>query len=438
RSRDDVRDVAAGAALMWTATRELSVFAPIADRPTLETRLAAIDAALDKEVQPTEPFSPAAMPDTHFMRFVIIPDAELGDLLAWEVNYDGELEPWLELVAEVAGIDRIFECCVAYPGTRRRDDWVAWMLEHRICAAAFYCAYPGVPRSEIVNDLAVRQKLRELADAHRSGLESLPPHEIQRRLYDGVAADAKLKSSVILDEDVRWFLSRVLALIAAVIVFPFLLAIVLVWWLWALLAAERKDEVAPEPQHAVHTAAELAALEDKIRQNQLTHVVDIKPGVFRAFTLWTVLHVIGVLAGVFYVDGHLGGITSIHFARWVIVRDRRDVPRAQRRDRLVFFSNYDGSWESYLGEFIDRAAMGLTAIWSSTEGFPKTKLLMFQGATDEERFKQWTRDHQLVTQMWWSGVRESTVQNVRDDIWLRRRLAAALDDDERALWLRKL
>jgi hypothetical protein len=423
---------------MWTATRELSVFAPIADRSTLEVRLAAIEAALDKEVASTEPFSPAAVPDVHFMRFVIIPDAELGDLLAWEVNYDGELEAWLARAAEVPGIDRIFECCVDYPGSRKREDWMLWMLEHRICAAAFYCAYPGVPRSEIVNDLKVRTRLRELADAHRAELEGLPPHEIQRRLYEGVAADPRLKSSVILEEDVRWFLSRLVAGIAALIVFPFLLAIVLLWWLWALLVAERNDEVAPAPKHAVHTAAELAALEDKIRQNQLTHVVDVKPGMFRAFTLWAVLHVINALASVVYIDGHLGGITSIHFARWVIVRDRRAVPRAQRRDRLVFFSNYDGSWESYLGEFIDRAAMGLTAIWSSTEGFPKTKLLMFQGATDEERFKQWTRDHQLVTQMWWSGVRESTVQNLRDDIWLRRRLAAALPDDERAEWLRRL
>jgi hypothetical protein len=82
--------------------------------------------------------------------------------------------------------------------------------------------------------------------------------------------------------------------------------------------------------------------------------------------------------------------------------------------------------------------MGLTAIWCSTEGFPKTRLLMFQGATDEERFKQWTRDHQLVTQMWWSGVRESTVQNLRDNTYLRRRLAQALPDDERAEWLRRL
>jgi len=423
---------------MWTATRELSVFAPIADRSTLELRLAAINDALAKDVASTEPFAPDAVPDVHFMRFVIIPDDELGDLLAWEVNYDGELEPWLARVAEVPGIDRIFECCVGYPGTRKRDDWMLWMLEHRIRAAAFYCAYPGVPRKEIVNDLAVRQRLRELADAQRPALERLPPHEIQRRLYEGVTADARLQSSVILDEDLRWFFSRVAAVLVGLIILPFLLAIVVFWWFWALLRAERDDEVAPPPKHAVHTAAELAALEDKIRQNQLTHVVDIKPGVFRAFTVRTVLYVIGALAGVFYVDGHLGGITSIHFARWVIVNDRRDVPRSQRRDRIVFFSNYDGSWESYLGEFIDRASMGLTAIWSNTVDFPKTKLLMFQGATDEESFKQWTRDHQLVTQMWWSGVRDSTVQNLRDDIWLRRRLAASLDDDERALWLQKL
>ncbi|HJT98128.1 MAG TPA: hypothetical protein VJ696_07410, partial [Rhodanobacteraceae bacterium] len=420
---------------MWTATRELSVFAPIADRSTLELRLAAINDALAKDVASTEPFSPDAVPDVHFMRFVIIPDEELGDLLAWEVNYDGELTAWLARAAEVPGIDRIFGCCAGYPGTHKRDDWMLWMLEHRICAAAFYCAYPGVPRKEILNDLAVRKRLRELADDQRASLSSLPPHEIQRRLYEGVAADARLQSSVVLDEDLRWFFSRLLALVIGIVVFPILLAIVIVWWFWALLRAERSDEVAPPPRHAVHTAAELAALEDKIRQNQLTHVVDIKPGIFRAFTIRTVLAVINALAGVVYIDGHLGGITSIHFARWVIVPDRRDVPRAQRRDRLVFFSNYDGSWESYLGEFIDRAAMGLTAIWSSTKDFPRTRLLMFEGATDEESFKQWTRDHQLVTQMWWSGVKESTVQNLRDDVWLRRRLAAALADDERALWL---
>src|SRR5262249_26316438 len=136
------------------------------------------------------------------------------------------------------------------------------------------------------------------------------------------------------------------------------------------------------------------------------------------------------------VRGDLGGIVSIHFARWVLIRDRRAVPR--KRHRLLFFSNYDGSWESYLGEFIDRAAYGLTAIWSNTEGFPATNHLVADGARDEEAFKQWTRDHQIPTQLWWRGVPDSTVQNVRDDIWIKRRLDRGLSEDDAQRWLRKL
>ena len=91
-------------------------------------------------------------------------------------------------------------------------------------------------------------------------------------------------------------------------------------------------------------------------------------------------------------------------------------PDVARRHRLLFFSNYDGSWESYLGEFIDRAACGLTAVWSNTVGFPRTCRLLGAGARDEEAFKQWTRRHQILTQVWWSGVPDSTVQNIRDDV----------------------
>jgi hypothetical protein len=224
--------------------------------------------------------------------------------------------------------------------------------------------------------------------------------------------------------------------VAAVLLLPALLVIIVPWFV--ILRMRERTEAGTSATGPVHARPEVRAIEDLIRQNQLTHVVDIKPGRFRMFTLWSVLHVIGVLASVFYVNGHLGGITSIHFARWVILRDRRSVPRALRRDRLVFFSNYDGSWESYLGEFIDRASTGLTAIWSNTEGFPRTKLLMFDGATDEEAFKQWTRDHQRETQVWWSGVPEATVQNVRDDLWLRRRLEQRLADKELAAWLRRV
>jgi hypothetical protein len=176
--------------------------------------------------------------------------------------------------------------------------------------------------------------------------------------------------------------------------------------------------------------ASISASEDHGLQNALSHVVPLRAGGGRLAVLE---HAHAVIAAVaknhFAYVGQLGGIPTIHFAKWLLI---------DSGTRLLFFSNYDGSWESYLGEFIDRAASGLTGVWSNTRGFPATRHLILAGARDEESFKQWTREHQLPTQVWWSGVPESTVQNVRDDIEIWRQLAHGLADHEMADWLRKL
>ena len=417
---------------MTTATRALTIIAEIADREKLADRLIDIEADLDGNRW----FRPSALEHTHFTRFVILdddgehPDNALAPVLAWEVNYDGDEAAYLAHALGLSqSLDRIFECCLDYPTESAAK--LAWLRAHCHRAAAFYCAYPGVQHEEIHNDIDVHAKLRELADDPEVWL--LQKREIHQRFRDDLGATQLAITPV---PDKSFFVARLLAVLAAfVIVWP-LIVLVIVWWYPVLFVRERREGANPLDK-PVHDNG-LAEVEDKIRQNQLTHIVDIKPGRFRMFTLWLVLQVIGAMASKFYVNGHLGGITSIHLARWVIVRDRRPVPRAKRRDRLLFFSNYDGSWESYLGEFIDRASMGLTAIWSNTEGFPKTSNLIFAGARDEERFKQWTRDHQRVTQVWWSGVPLSSVQNVRDDVWLRRRVQENLSDEELQTWLRKV
>jgi hypothetical protein len=114
--------------------------------------------------------------------------------------------------------------------------------------------------------------------------------------------------------------------------------------------------------------------------------------------------------------GRLGGIQTIHFARWVALPDRR----------LLFFSNYDGSWEAYLGDFIDKASMGLTMIWSNTLWYPKTRLLMFKGATNEGAFKAWTRAYQVPTQVWYSAYPTLSVGDVLRNAELRELLGGPL------------
>ena len=138
---------------------------------------------------------------------------------------------------------------------------------------------------------------------------------------------------------------------------------------------------------------ELVAREDQVVQNQLTHLVEVKPSWFRRTTLRAVLWAIDLLAQRVYVHGTLGPIPTIHFARWVIIDGGR---------RLLFMSNFDGSWENYLGDFIDKAHTGLTGVWSNTDGFPPARWLIDEGATHERAFKDWTRAHQIPTRVWHS------------------------------------
>jgi hypothetical protein len=127
--------------------------------------------------------------------------------------------------------------------------------------------------------------------------------------------------------------------------------------------------------------------------------------------------------------GQLGGIPTIHFAKWLLIDDDR---------RLLFFSNYDGSWESYLGDFIDQAAEGLNVAWSCTREYPKTKLLAYEGAKDEESFKGWGRDCQMPTQVFYSAYPDLSIQAINNNTWIRYRLHQAASEGGLETWFRRL
>jgi hypothetical protein len=431
---------------MYRATQALTVIAELDPGPTpralLEHRLAVI--ADDLEGNPV--FRPGRLPDTHFTRLVIVDDdrGELPSLLAWESNHDGLADAYLAEVARaVPQIDAVFACCAGYPaaGTRDVDGWVAWMLDRSRRAAAFYAGYRGIPRRAIVNDRRVHEAIRDALDGEdRISLCGLPRTEIQRRICEQVAAhhpDLDLSpEGPEGDDEPRWLIGKILAMALAAIVLVIGLPFALPWYI--VLRRKESTDFASAYVRPVQVDRAVKAAEDRMAQNQLTHLVDIKPGAFRLATLRFVLWALNIVAQVYSVRGDLGGITAIHFARWVILYDKRPTSGEPRRHRLLFFSNYDGSWESYLGEFIDRASYGLTAVWSNTVGFPATENLALGGARDEDAFKQWTREHQVMTQVWWSGAADSTVQNIRDNVWIRRQLDRGMGDVELTTWLRKL
>ena len=182
------------------------------------------------------------------------------------------------------------------------------------------------------------------------------------------------------------------------------------------------DQRAPDPA----VMDEIAARENFGAQNHMVSITQRKPGPVRQFTLRLAFWIVTQLASKLYRPGFLSGIGTIHFARWV------SLPGT---DRLLFFSNYGGSWESYLEDFITRAHTGLTSIWSNTVGFPYARNLIEKGATDGERFKRYARRSMAGTPFWYSGYPTLTTANIRTNARIRRGLAIAQTEDEAREWL---
>jgi hypothetical protein len=159
-------------------------------------------------------------------------------------------------------------------------------------------------------------------------------------------------------------------------------------------------------------------------------LVDVKPGLFRRVLLDLVLHAIELRARFEFYKGDLGGIETIHCAHWVVL----DGPRP----RLLFFSNYDGSWERYLGDFIEEAGGGMTSVWSNTVDFPRARYLLFDGATKERVFKAWTREKQVHTNVWYRATPDISIRNINDNSRLRDGLTSPMSEDEAKEWLRLL
>lgn len=161
---------------------------------------------------------------------------------------------------------------------------------------------------------------------------------------------------------------------------------------------------------------ELQQREDRGLQNHMTAVSTLKPGVFRRALLRFTFYVISIAATHIFRPGFLSSIGTIHFARWVCVPDT---------NRLVFLSNYGGSWESYLEDFITKASKGLTGVWSNTEGFPPTRFLFFHGARDGDRFKRWARTQQVPTGFWYSAYPHLSTIHIRKNALIRQGLCSA-------------
>lgn len=166
---------------------------------------------------------------------------------------------------------------------------------------------------------------------------------------------------------------------------------------------ERRDSSQDAPPIDERMMREMVRREDWITQSHMGSIVLVKPGVLRTVVFRAGHLGLGLILRATATNGYLGSMRTIHFAHWAFVNNGH---------RLMFFSNFDHSWESYLDDFIEKAHGGLTLAWSSCVGFPPTRFLVKDGASHGLKFKNWARHSMAVSRFWFSAYRDFTTDQI--------------------------
>lgn len=126
-----------------------------------------------------------------------------------------------------------------------------------------------------------------------------------------------------------------------------------------------------------------------------------------------------ILRGAFFVLWHIKplqndliNLSFIQFARWVII-PRRRFPFAgngQQRDSmkydyLLFFSNFNGTWNQYIDAFSAVLSKGLDLIWRWSDKFP--------GSVPVTGFKEYIAKVQFDTDYYYTSYPQATVNDTK-------------------------
>jgi hypothetical protein len=304
---------------------------------------------------------------THFARFVVVDANNSEPRLLFTANYDGGEEAYLEeLIATCGrGLDEIFKHCKGYKqgDALHAPRFRVFVGEYSKNPHVFFISLPGLSVQTIQAGSGIRTIVEDVIDD--TGPEKFgklwklsgttPRPHVSRR---GASRNQP-------------FVDKILA------------------WLVGI----RKD--GPNPNITLRSPAPVVRLEDTEIHNELTVVAPVKDSMLSRLLLRALLFI-----GHYSVQGawgSLSGVTSIHFARWHILDGGRF---------LMFESNYDGSWDSYIDNFVDVSSGGLDGMWGNCAGYPA------RGCKDVHSFKAIIRKHQFKAQLFYSAYPDLTVKNI--------------------------
>ena len=389
-------------------------------------------------------FAFAAFDGIHFARWLIVDDQTLDDMqvygrprvdhppsLAFAAEIDGEPEEFFAAMAAKAapGVTTLFGCCDGFaPG----GDLAGWLRAHHIPAAAGYVNWVGRSVLQVREESALYEAVQRHLQNEGQALTHEPAPRVHARLCELIRADiaaGHLRLSAEPPTPVGWTVRKLLHAIGAplllLVLSPVLVPLAIVLVLIIRRREPGEPEVCPRTDPA-HVAA-LAEVEDHDVTNSFSALGSLKPGVVRRWATMAVLWAIDFAARHVYTKGRLARVRTIHFARWVFLDGKA---------RVIFLSNYDDSLESYMDDFINKVGFGLNVSFSHGIGYPRTRWLIFGGSSDERKFKEFLRRHQIPTQVWYKAYPGLTAVDLERNARVRRGIdLPQLADVDAAEWV---
>jgi len=428
-----------------------SVFLIVA--PVAPARVSALRVLLDGMnfepgiVDPHNPILPfGRFEQLHYARLVLIDDATMADLelfglprpqlptqLALLGECDGSAGELLKEFAQRAepGLRQIFSHC---EGFALDTDLSAWIAAHSLPSAAVYVNRIGRTVDQVREEAALARALAAQVE-REPPLPGTTASERRRALVDFArlqVRSGRLRLTPIPPTPFFWWLLDVIHAIGIPLIGLALLPLLILaspLIIYLLRTAERSDvEYCPRP--SASAVLTMQKLEDHDLSNSFTAVGPVKPGLFRKLLLRALLVAIDYGCRHIFNAGHLARVQTIHFARWAYIDEGA---------RVLFISNYDGSHEAYMDDFINKVAWGLNLVFSNGFGWPRTDWLVCGGARHELRFKYYQRRHQIPTQVWYKAYPGLTLSDLERNRRIREGLDAGdMNESASLAWLRLL
>lgn len=379
----------------------------------------------------------------HYARWVVIDhgkswindDKKRNPKLLFVIDYDGEEGEMLHKVCEQSStiLDLIYVFCEDYPPLNMVTEASrhSYLQNHVIKDAAVYIGAPGRSVLQIRKEKKLRDFIRGFIDSR--SWEDVSADTLHKKIREKVLSNAEfsyLKGEKVSMPYINYPVLIIVGLIALCLS-PIWLPILVIWIIILHFFYERKDENFTKKRSQLDDKflTDLEVYEDFKNQNQFTQLVDMKEGNVRLLSIKFMFLLSNFLIKFIFTKGKLMGIPTIHFAKWVMF---------EKNSRVLFFSNFDGSWQQYLGDFIDNSGWGLTGIFSNTKVFPKTNFLITGGAYKEEYFLAWSRNSELVTNFWYTAYPDLSIKNINNNTRIRVQLMKSLSERQAAKFLKLL